>query len=114
MLSSKRVNPFGKLKLANTLKPVVKNLPFIGGLMEFVLSWAVGDPVGKAAFRGIGSGIGIWVGGLLSLIPIPGVGTAIGMYLGQGEVSLGGFIYDSIFGGKKVKPILELSRSKRW
>ena len=106
MLSSKRVNPFGKLKLAaNTLKPVVKNLPFIGGLMEFVLSWAAGDPVGKAAFRGIGSGIGIWVGGLLgSLIPIPGVGTAIGMYLGgQGGASLGGFIYDSIFGGKKVK-----------
>lgn len=106
MLSSKRVNPFGKLKLAaNTLKPVVKNLPFIGGLMEFVLSWASGDPVGKAAFRGIGSGIGIWVGGLLgSLIPIPGVGTAIGMYLGgQGGASLGGFIYDSIFGGKKVK-----------
>lgn len=106
MLSSKRVNPFGKLKLAaNTLKPIVKNLPFIGGLMEFVLSWASGDPVGKAAFRGIGSGIGIWVGGLLgSLIPIPGVGTAIGMYLGgQGGASLGGFIYDSIFGGKKVK-----------
>lgn len=96
----------GKLKLAaNTLKPIVKNLPFIGGLMEFVLSWAAGDPVGKAAFRGIGSGIGIWVGGLLgSLIPIPGVGTAIGMYLGgQGGASLGGFIYDSIFGGKKVK-----------
>ena len=106
MLSSKRVNPFGKLKLAaNTLKPVVKNLPFIGGLMEFVLSWASGDPVGKAAFRGIGSGIGIWVGGLLgSLIPVPGVGTAIGMYLGgQGGASLGQFIYDSIFGGKKVK-----------
>tara|TARA_B100001564_G_scaffold359394_1_gene381012 strand:+ start:13863 stop:16334 length:2472 start_codon:yes stop_codon:yes gene_type:complete len=90
---------------AGILKPIVRNLPFIGGLMEFVLSWAAGDPVGKAAFRGIGSGIGIWVGGLLgSLIPIPGVGTAIGMYLGgQGGASLGGFIYDSIFGGKKVK-----------
>ena len=90
---------------AGILKPIVRNLPFIGGLMEFVLSWASGDPVGKAAFRGIGSGIGIWVGGLLgSLIPIPGVGTAIGMYLGgQGGASLGQFIYDSIFGGKKVK-----------
>lgn len=89
---------------AGILKPIVRNLPFIGGLMEFVLSWASGDPVGKAAFSGIGSGIGIWLGGLLGTLIGPGIGTAIGMYLGgQGGASLGRFIYDSIFGGKKVK-----------
>ena len=89
---------------AGILKPIIRNLPFIGGLMEFVLSWASGDPVGKAAFSGIGSGIGIWLGGLLGTLIGPGIGTAIGMYLGgQGGASLGRFIYDSIFGGKKVK-----------
>ena len=40
------------------------------------------DPL-EAAFKGIGAGLGTWIGGALgTLIPIPGVGTAIGMFLG--------------------------------
>ena len=66
-------------------------------------------PIGKAAFKGIGTGLGTWIGGALgSLIPIPGVGTAIGMFLGgTGGSALGGVIYDAIFGGKKPKPTTE-------
>ena len=94
---------------AGILKPLVKNIPLIGGITEFILSWISGDPIGKAAFKGIGTGLGTWIGGALgSLIPIPGVGTAIGMFLGgTGGSALGGVIYDAIFGGKKPKPTTE-------
>jgi hypothetical protein len=87
------------------VRPLVKNLPLIGGIMEFVLSWMSGDPVGKAAFRGVGAGLGTWVGGAIgSLIPIPGVGTAIGMWLGsEGGSALGGLLYDKIFNNKDPK-----------
>ena len=87
-----------------TLKPFVSRVPLIGGIMEFVLSWIAGDPVGKAAFRGVGAGLGTWIGGALgTLIPVPGVGTAIGMFLGgMGGAELGGVIYDAIFKGKDV------------
>jgi len=90
---------------AGILKPLVKRVPLVGAVMEFVLSWISGDPVGKAAFRGIGTGLGTWIGGLLgTLIPIPGVGTAIGMFLGgMGGSALGGAIYDMIFKGQKPK-----------
>ena len=74
---------------AGILKPLVKNIPLIGGITEFILSWISGDPIGKAAFKGIGAGLGTWIGGALgTLIPIPGVGTAIGMFLGATLVDL--------------------------
>ena len=92
---------------AGIIKPLVKNLPLIGGILEFVLSWISGDPVGKAAFKGIGAGLGTWIGGALgTLIPVPGVGTAIGMFLGgAGGSALGSVIYDAIFKKKKPKAI---------
>lgn len=94
---------------AGILKPLVKNIPLIGGVTEFILSWISGDPVGKAAFKGIGAGLGTWIGGALgSLIPIPGVGTAIGMFLGgTGGSALGEVIYDAMFKGKKPEPTTE-------
>ena len=81
----------------------------IGGITEFILSWISGDPIGKAAFKGIGAGLGTWIGGALgTLIPIPGVGTAIGMFLGgTGGSALGSVIYDAIFKGKKPEPTTE-------
>jgi len=94
---------------AGILKPLVKNIPLIGGITEFILSWISGDPIGKAAFKGIGAGLGTWIGGALgTLIPIPGVGTAIGMFLGgTGGSALGGVIYDAIFKDKVPKPSTE-------
>lgn len=85
---------------AGILKPIVKTVPLIGGITEFALSLISGDPVGKAAFKGIGAGLGTWIGGALgTLIPVPGVGTAIGMFLGgTGGSLLGSAIFDMIMG----------------
>jgi hypothetical protein len=99
------VGALGKGGTKTALKivaPLVRNIPLIGGVMEFVLSWMSGDPVGKAAFKGVGAGLGTWIGGALgSLIPIPGVGTAIGMWLGSaGGSKLAEVIYDKIFNSK--------------
>jgi len=80
--------------LRRTVKPALSRLPVVGALIEFGLSWALGDPVGKAAFRGIGSLI---VGAVGTAIGGP-IGAAIGGILG-GEV--GGRLYDTFFGGKK-------------
>ena len=53
----------------------------------------------------IGAGLGTWVGGALgTLVPLPGIGTAIGMFLGgAGGDLLGGLLYDKIFAGKGDK-----------
>ena len=85
------------------VKPLVKRVPIIGGVLEFALSLLAGEPVGKAAFRAVGSGLGTWIGGALgSLIPVPFVGTAIGAFLGgAGGSELAGAMYDAFFGGKK-------------
>ncbi len=80
--------------IRTSVKPVLSRLPIVGGLIEFGLSWALGDPVGKAAFRGIGS---LLVGAVGTAIGGP-IGAAIGGILG-GEV--GGKVYDVFFGGKK-------------
>lgn len=86
--------------------PLVRRVPVIGGVLEFALSLLAGEPVGKAAFRAIGSGLGTWIGGALgSLIPIPFVGTAIGAFVGgAGGSELAGVMYDAFFGGKEKQP----------
>lgn len=91
---------------ARVLGPLVKRIPVIGGLIEFVLSVVSGDSVGKAAFRAVGSGLGTWIGGALgSLIPVPFVGTAIGAFVGgAGGAELAGAMYDAFFGGKEKQP----------
>ena len=82
------------------LKPILSKLPLIGGLIEFGISWALGDPIGKAAFRGIGAGL---VGAVGTAIGGP-IGMAIGGFVG-GEV--GGALYDMFFGNKKPQPIAD-------
>ena len=88
------------------VKPLVKRIPIIGGVLEFALSLLAGEPVGKAAFRAVGSGLGTWIGGALgSLIPVPFVGTAIGAFIGgAGGSELAGTMYDAFFGGKTEVP----------
>lgn len=99
---------------AGILKPLVRNVPLIGGITEFVLSLISGDPAGKAAFKGIGAGLGTWIGGALgTLIPVPGVGTAIGMFLGgTGGSLLGSAIYDMITGKKSSPRIRARTRAR--
>jgi len=93
---------------AGILKPIVKNVPLIGGIVEFILSWISGDPVGKAAFKGVGSGLGTWAGGALGTLIGGPVGTAVGMFVGsQGGSALGGLLYDAIFSKKEPKAEVE-------
>ena len=100
---------------ARVLGPLVKRIPVIGGLIEFVLSVVSGDSVGKAAFRAVGSGLGTWIGGALgSLIPVPFVGTAIGAFVGgAGGAELAGAMYDAFFGGKEKQPESEEPEAKQ-
>ena len=90
------VKSIGPRAAARVIKPFVSRLPIIGGLLEFAISWAVGDPIGKAAFRGVGS---VLLGGLGTVIGGP-IGAIIGGFAG-GE--LGGLLYDAFFTGKPVK-----------
>lgn len=77
------------------LRPIFKRIPVFGALMDFALSLALGEPIGRAAAKAIGAGLG---GALGSLVPIPGVGTVAGGILGD---LAGGAIYDAIVGKGK-------------
>lgn len=80
------------------LRPIFKRIPIVGGLIDFVVSLAMGEPVGRAAAKAIGATLG---GALGSLIPIPGVGTIAGGILGD---LVGGAIYDAVTGGAPAEP----------
>lgn len=89
------------------LKPILGRLPIVGGLIEFLISWAMGDPIGKAAFRGVGATLFAALGGIIGSV-VPVFGTAIGAALGGfagGEA--GGLLYDVMFGGKNPDPKVE-------
>ena len=80
------------------LRPIFKRIPIVGGLIDFVVSLAMGEPVGRAAAKAIGATLG---GALGSLIPIPGVGTIAGGIVGD---LVGGAIYDAVTGGAPAEP----------
>ena len=80
------------------LRPIFKRIPIVGGLIDFVVSLAMGEPVGRAAAKAIGATLG---GALGSLIPIPGVGTIAGGIVGD---LVGGAIYDAVTGGAPPEP----------
>ena len=89
---------FGKKAVVGFLRPIFKRIPIVGGLIDFVVSLAMGEPVGRAAAKAIGATLG---GALGSLIPIPGVGTIAGGILGD---LVGGAIYDAVTGGAPAEP----------
>lgn len=74
-------------------RPFLKRLPIIGGFIDFGLSVAMGEPLGRAAFRGVGT---LLLGAVGSLI-MPGFGTFIGGYAGA---ELAGKLYDVLFANK--------------
>ena len=78
------------------LRPILKRIPVIGGLVDFVVSLAMGESLGRAAAKSIGATLGAALG---TLIPIPGVGTIAGGILGD---LVGGSIYDAVTSGEKT------------
>lgn len=69
---------------------IFARVPIIGGLIDFILSVATGEKVGRAAARAVGSTIGAALG---TLIPIPFAGTLLGGVLGD---IVGGALYDTL------------------
>jgi len=80
-------------RVAKFLSPVLKRVPLVGGLLDFGVSLALGESVGRAAAKAIGATLGA---GLGTLVPIPGVGTILGGIAGD---LLGGAVYDALRGG---------------
>jgi len=74
------------------LRPIFKRIPIVGGLIDFVVSLALGEPVGRAAAKAVGATLG---GALGTLVPIPGVGTVLGGIVGD---LIGGAVYDAVAG----------------
>lgn len=91
-------------QLLRTIKGPLSRIPLVGGLIEFGLSWALGDSPGKAAFRGVGSalmgGVGMAIGAFPPLIPFGGplIGSFLGGWAGA---ELGGLLYNVLFENKK-------------
>ena len=93
----------GNKALLSSVRPFLKRipLPVIGALIDFGLSIALGENVGKAAFRAIGAGLLGAVGAAVgSVVPIAGniIGGIIGGTAGD---MAGGALYDMFFTGKK-------------
>jgi hypothetical protein len=95
----KMIGKLGLKTLGKFLGPILKRIPVFGGLINFGLSLALGESVGRAAAKSVGMLLG---GALGSLIPIPAVGTIAGGILGD---YVGGVLYDAIVGDKEVQKL---------
>ena len=93
------VKALGAKGLMKFLRPVFKRIPVFGALIDFAVSLALGEPIGRAAAKSVGMLLGSALG---TLIPIPGVGTFAGGLLGD---FVGGKIYDAIVGEKQEDPL---------
>ena len=95
----KMLGKLGFKSLGKFLGPILKRVPIFGALLNFGISLALGENVGRAAAKSVGMLLG---GALGSLIPIPGVGTLAGGILGD---YVGGILYDAIVGDKEVQKL---------
>ena len=77
--------------ISKLLRPVFKRIPIIGGLIDFAVSIALGEPLGRAAAKSVGAMLGAALGSFPPLIPFGG--PIWGGILGD---ILAGTIYDAI------------------
>lgn len=92
---AKGAKAFGKFAIKKALGLIGK-FPIIGPILQFGFNLAMGEPLGKAAFKTLGS---IFLGGIGTALGGP-VGWAIGGLVGDWA---GGVLYDAFFGGKEKK-----------
>jgi len=95
------VSKLGLKGISKFLRPILKRIPIFGGLIDFAVSMALGEPIGRAAAKAVGAMLG---GALGSFIPIPGVGTFLGGWAGDW---VGGTLYDWITKSKESKEVKE-------
>jgi len=90
----KLVGKSGAKTVLKFVRPLLKRLPFIGALIDFGISVALGEPLGRAAFSAIGAALLGTIG--------TGFGGPVGAVLGglAGDWA-GGKLYDILFKGKK-------------
>lgn len=93
------------------LRPIFKRIPFIGGLIDFAVSLALGEPVGRAAAKAAGAMLGGALGSFPPLVPFGGpIWGAI-----VGDLIAGG-VYDALTKnkdaeeGEKAKDVPKLER----
>ena len=91
------------------LKPFLKRIPLIGGIIDFAINYFIlKEPLGKSAFKAIGStlvgALGAAIGSFPPLIPFGGpfIGAALGGIAGD---ALADTIYDMIFKKKEPKEV---------
>ena len=106
-VGTKKLLQFSK----NYISPIVKKIPLIGALLDFALNYFVfKEPLGRAAFKAIGAGLGLWIGGALGTLIGGPVGTFVGGFAGSaGGDALGGVIYDAVFGKSEGTEVSQIS-----
>lgn len=96
------------LKLTkNYISPIIKKIPIFGALLDFLINvFIFKESPGRAAFKSIGAGLFAWIGGAMGAVGGPAAvvtvpaGAILGGWLGD---TLGGLLYDAIFGGGDSK-----------
>ena len=88
----------GASGLSKFLRPIFKRIPVFGPLIDFAVSLALGESVGRAAAKSVGAA----VGGTLGSFLFPGAGTILGGVVGD---LIGGSVYDML-----VKPEEQLQK----
>ena len=83
-----------KAAMSKFLRPLLKRVPLVGGLLDFGISVALGEEVGRAAARAVGATLGATLGSFL----FPGAGTILGGIAGD---ILAGSVYTALKGGSR-------------
>jgi len=83
------------------LSKVVKRIPIVGALIDFAINYFIfKEPLGRAAFKAVGSSLIGFLGGALGAVAGPPGAIAGGLLGGMAGDALGGMLYDKIFTGK--------------